>query len=314
MSEWLIPVILMTTLGIILLFYFAPSYTPRLNMIAGPFDLSKTTTVVNATDAAPLLNPDFSFQAFLYLNPLMRTGTHVECGTDQNKPSCSDGVFQPCICKTSGDCGTCAHSGYYSVVNLYGIATLEIMPVPDASRQGAVAAQLIIKTEMMTDGAMAQHKYYIETIPLPAMTVQKWTMVTISKEGRRFDIYYNKELIASKKTMYMPISNKIDSNLTGIVSGSSGLIGQMASVTLNPSRTTILDVEKAYSTRADTRGAPYLNGITLSTPVSPTPTLDGIMPTFAYSFGFKLPTFSFCLSGDCGAPAVKPGEWTNTYG
>ena len=39
-----------------------------------------------------------------------------------------------------------------------------------------------------------------ETIPLPELPFQKWTMITIAREGRRFDIYYNGKIVTSKRT------------------------------------------------------------------------------------------------------------------
>ena len=326
MGDWLIPAAIIITVVIISVLYFYPSYTAKLDvLVTGPFDLSAEKTLVQASDSKALLAPEFTFQAFVYVNPIMKTGEHVKCGTDQNQPSCADGAFQPCLCDPSG-CISCLDRGYNSLINLFGIATLEIMPVPDASRQGAIASQLYIKTEMVEAAppATPRHHYYIETISLPAITAQKWTMITIARDGRQFYIYYNDVLVKTQKTMYMPISELTQTNLTGVVSGSKGLIGTVANVKIYSKRRTVTDVEADYKTRADTRGAPYLNSkstvTTLTTPSLSMPSMDGILPDVEVDWSFmdmfNLPKLSLCLTGNCKAPAITSKSnkiWVSSY-
>jgi hypothetical protein len=303
MTDWIIPGMVVIAVIIVVVLYFSPSYAKRVSVAAaGPFDLSKSNVVMPISDSKLLLDPSqSSFQAFVYLNPLMRTGAHVQCGTAQNQPSCADGVFQPCVCN-GADCVPCVHTGFYPVINLLGMAVLEVMPVPDAGRQGQLTAQLSIKTADAPNG-----KFYIETIPLPEITFQKWTMITIARDARQFSVYYNNTIAISKKTMFMPISDIITSNGAGILSGAPGLGGQLSNVNIFPKRLTILDVEASYTANADTRGTPYLSG---SVPA----TLSGqntINPTYASSMtswlpSFKWPSFSLCVNGNCNGPAVTP--------
>jgi hypothetical protein len=203
-------------------------------------------------------------------------------------------------------------------MDLLGVATLEVMPVPDAGRQGAMATHLYVKTEMMeSSGVAPRHNYYIETIQLPPTPIQKWVMITIARDGRQFDIYYNDALVKSQKTMFMPISNSTQTNLSGILSGSKGLVGQMANITVHPKRLTVLDVEKDYISLADTRGSPYLDSKGASTLADMAGySLDGIMPGYGYRFNFTMPKLSFCLWGNCGTPAVTPPSnkiWVTNY-
>lgn len=316
---WWIPVVLVIVLAVVLIMYFSPNYFTKVNVTAsGPFDLSSRKVAVSFADSKILTEPTFTAQAFIYLNPIMKTGSHVDCGTNPRQPSCSDGSFQPCLCGDLSGCRPCLNRGYYNIMDLLGIATLEVMPVPDAGRQGAMATHLYVKTEMQDlSGAMQRHQYYIETIPLPATPVQKWLMVTIVREGRQFDIYYNDKLVKSQKTMFMPIWNPTQTNLTGIVSGSTGLIGQMANITVRPTRNTIIDIERDYKTLADTRGAPYLNSSGAKTLSEMNmPDVNGILPDYAYRLNFHLPKFSFCLTGDCKLPTVTPASnkiWVSNY-
>jgi hypothetical protein len=305
-------------LVIVLVMYFSPSYVKTVQVTeSGPFDLSSPKTAVAFSNAKALLEPQFTAQAFVYLNPMMKTGSHVDCGTDPTKPSCQDGSFQPCLCDMTG-CDKCLNRGYFTIIDLMGMAVLEVMPVPDASRQGAMATHLYVKTEMMnTSGPGPARNYYIETIQLPPTPVQKWVMITIARDGRQFDIYYDNALVKSQKTMFMPISTITQTNLTGILSGSKGLMGHIANITVYSNRLTVLDVENKYKTLADTRGSPYLDSKGAATLSSMDGYgMDGVQPSYGYRFNFKMPTFDFCFLGNCKAPAVTPASnkiWVSNY-
>ena len=316
---WWVPVALVIMLGIVLIMYFSPSFFKKKTFTAsGPFNLSSPQTAIPFESSKLLLEPQFTAQAFVYLNPIMKTGSHVNCGIDPKQPSCLDGSFQPCLCNDLSGCGSCLNRGYFRIIDLMGIATLEVMPVPDASRQGAMATHLYVKTEMMnTSGVAPRHHYYIETIQLPPTPVQKWVMITIVREGRQFDIYYNDALVKSQKTMFMPISNSTQTNLSGVLSGSTGLNGHMANIILHPNRLTIFDVERDYKTLADTRGSPYLDSAGAATLSSMEQhAVDGIIPEYGFRVNLSFPKISFCLSGNCKAPAVLPPSnaiWASNY-
>jgi hypothetical protein len=321
-------ILLFVTFAVVLVFYFSPSYQKKITVTAmGPFGLDQENTVASIQDAAPLLGPSEStFQAFIYLNPMMRTGNLASCGTEPNQPSCADGTFAPCPCDPrTGDCTPCSHAGYLPVFNLCGVAVLEILPVPDASRQGKAMAQLLVRTETtsVTTGVTASQKY-VETLPLPPIEVQKWTMVTVAREARRFDVYYNDKLVLSQKTMNMPISSTVNSNLRGVVSGSSGLVGQLANATVFNYRLAIQDVIGKYQELADTRGRPYIYGSAPQTLASGQITLSsalGLMPDFSkpllpewwYSSSWSLCPASGCFT----APVLRPSnplyDWTSNY-
>lgn len=318
MDSW-VPVTLIIVLVIVLVMYFSPSYVKGAKVTeSGPFDLSSRKTAVTFSDAKAILEPQFTAQAFVYLNPMMKTGSHVDCGTDPTKPSCQDGSFQPCLCDDLSGCDKCLNRGYFTIIDLLGIATLEVMPVPDASRQGAMATHLYVRTEMMNTSAIRPaRQQYIETIQLPPTPVQKWVMITIARDGRQFDIYYDNALVKSQKTMFMPISRTTQTNLTGILSGSKGLMGQIANITVYSNRLTVLDVENHYRSLADTRGSPYLDSKGATTLSSMDGYgMDGVQPSYGYRFNFKMPTLDFCFLGNCKAPAVTPASnkiWVSNY-
>jgi len=308
---------LFVLLTVVILFYVAPKFATTVSSSAqGPYSLASKSAIIDESTAKRFYSDmEGTFSAFIYLSPMNRTGSHSVCGTNPNQASCADGTFAPCPCDAaSGDCATCTHAGYNSVFNISGVAGLEVLIAPDASRQGKSMTQLVVKTEgagLSTSSSSSQK--YIETLTLPPIPLQKWMMVTIAREGRRFDVYYNDVLVMSHKTMYMPVSNISNSNFSGITSGSSGLVGQLALANMYDTRMNMQKVTAAYAAATDTRGRPYINATT-----SLTSDPSGLNPGF-HSSGVNLSSMSMCPSGGCfSAPAVKPAsplyDWSSPYG
>ena len=309
-----------------LIFYFSPSYAPKILVTsAGPFHLKSTSTVVSQKETSPYYTGSSgSFSAFIYLSPMNRTGSYAACGTNPNQASCTNGTFAPCPCNAAtNDCSVCAHTGYNSVFNISGIVGLEVLNAPDASRQGKAMSQLILKTEgaSLSAGSTTSQKY-IETLTLPPIPLQKWTMVTVARDGRRFDVYYNDTIVLSQKTMYMPISDPSNSNVSGTTSGSNGLVGQLALANVYNYRLASQDVVAKYAEYADTRGRPYLSTATGYSsnslvdvaglnPISiPSLTLASFIPAAS--------SLSLCPSGGClTPPTVRPAsplyDWSSSY-
>jgi len=197
--------------------------------------------------------------------------------------------------------------------------SLETLNAPDASRQGKAMAQLILKTEgaSLSSGSTNSQKY-IETLTLPPIPLQKWTMVTVAREGRRFDVYYNDTIVLSQKAMFMPISNMSNSNFSGITSGSSGLVGQLALANVYNYRLSSQNVVAKYKEFADTRGRPYVNST--ANPVA-LADVAGLNPSFlsGLTLGSFLPSsFNICPAGGCFTPpAIRPAsplyDWSSSY-
>ena len=313
-------------LVVTLVFYFSPSYAPKILVAAqGPFSLGSQTTIITDQESKPYYSDsNGSFSSFVYLSPMNRTGAYATCGTNPNQASCADGVFAPCPCDAvAGDCSVCSHAGYNPVFSIAGIVTLEVLNAPDASRQGKAMAQLIVKSEgaPLAAGASASQKY-IETLTLPPIPLQKWTMISVAREGRRFDVYYDDRIVLSQKTMYMPVSNISNSNFKGITSGSNGLVGHIALANVYNYRLSSQNVNALYKEYADTRGRPYV----AATKVNPAGTSDvaGLNPEFTSgmtlgSFIPNVSSFNLCPPEGCfSAPAIKPAsplyDWSTQYG
>lgn len=96
-----------------------------------------------------------------------------------------------------------------------------------------------------------------ETIPLPDIPFQKWTYVSIAREGRRFDVYYNGKIVASKRTQ-----NIVDlrSGFGPITAGSPQLTGKIAFVETTSKKLNQSDVESSFKAKSDTLGQPIVSG------------------------------------------------------
>ena len=105
----------------------------------------------------------------------------------------------------------------------------------------------------------------------------------------------------------------------GIISGSTGLAGQLAVANLYNYRMSSKDVSANYSKYADTRGRPYLN--TVGNPLGLADTA-GVTPSYAStistSLSSYLPSMSLCPTGGCFNPPVVQAamplyDWSTPY-
>lgn len=187
--------------------------------------------------------------------------------------------------------GQCSkHAGFSKLLNFENSLWIELLQVPDASRPGLPKTQFCVRTTQIEGSQQAQ---YIETFPLPAFPLQKWVMLTLVREGSRFDIYYNDVLQASVRTAYVPAISSVNGSV-----GSPLLRGTVEYPLVAARAFTGYEVLADYKAHTDTRGKP----------LSPYFTRGGL-GTFS---------FSLCPSGNCfHGPTMKPAnpllEWTTPY-
>jgi len=272
--------------GFIYIMFFSTAPTAAPVLKRGPFSLKGGIEVIGVSDLGSSPN-DFltageaAFQCFVYLDGNVRTGNASDCGTDPSLPSCGTGTYQECPCGTDISCLQCVHPGYKNLLNIYDTFRLEILNFPDASRQNSVSAQIVVKT------SPSDTTYAVETFPLPPLPEQKWTMITISKQGRQIFVYYNSTLVLSKKALHT-FSVTPPASQTPVHAGDMTLSGTVAMATFLPSHQAIPDVVSRYQQSVDTRG----NLNTLQ--VVPTSSSYTINDTSASSILSK-----FCLDGSC---------------
>ena len=242
-------VVVIIFISVTIFVLFKPKQALQSISVNGPFDLSKSQSIIpmSLDNNGFLKGGGGTFQCFVYMDSLARTGEVNTCGIQPNQPSCASGLYGECPCSNMNDCGNCDHPGYREIFSLYGVYRLEVMNVPDAGRQNAVSTQLIVRT---TDSTTA----YIETISLPPLPAQKWTMISVTRSGRQISVYYDDGIVSSSKLLNLPV----ETNAGGYISrsGAPGLSGTIGLIYLTEEVMTTTAIGSKYTYMTDTRGAP----------------------------------------------------------
>jgi hypothetical protein len=240
----------------------------KVDVSKGPFSLQKRPEVAKSEVTRQLVNSTNTgtIQAFVYPLQAQKTGTVTLCSptgtSNPGEPDCSTGEYNLCKC-VGADCSKCTHSGYVNVINISNVIRVELLAAPDAGRPNAASAQLVVRTVGMStpEGQQGEslpkvQTVFEETIPLPEIPFQKWTFLTIAREGRRFDIYYNGKIVMSKRTQ-----NVMDTRAAfgPITAGDPNLIGKIAFVQTFPQKLTQTEVMSNYKANSDTTGQPTLS-------------------------------------------------------
>jgi hypothetical protein len=282
-------IFLVVFLGIV---YIIINYMNAKPTYQGPsalYDLSKANQIVLNNSDLPWNGKPCSLRFAIYISKAPRTLTKVNCITINPStdtvafgPSCDDYSFSTCKC-ASIDCSRCStenKSGYMSQLLSIG-NSLQLWTSGYTSENDKPYVPALLKVKTGTD----LNQYYMESISLPAIPLQRWTVITIVKEGRRFDVYYGAVSVASKICDHVPIPPSTDTAWRAGNSGWRGQIGLFAGIQKTQ---TTEDVEKDVTTLVDSRGVPfYLNSIDL--------------------FSIAMPTLPECIFGNCNTlPAVKP--------
>jgi hypothetical protein len=112
--------------------------------------------------------------------------------------------------------------------------------------------QNIVKLQVSTKNTVTNSRQ-IEVIDLPYLPRQKWTHLTILREGRRFDILYNGKIVASKRLLYVPIYISAP-----LIIGNKRLTGKFVNGFLSGTRLSINDIKYEMESTSNTRGEPYM--------------------------------------------------------
>lgn len=131
-------------------------------------------------------------------------------------------------------------NGFTPIIQVENNWYLEVAPSPTGSTDST--AQLRIKTN---DGGQIQQ----EIIELPPIPKQKWMFITVLRDGRRFDVIYNNQIVASQILEFYPVV--ISSPLS---IGNTGLSGSVIHVMINGNRLSPTDCERERVSRVDTNG------------------------------------------------------------
>ena len=258
------------------------------------YDLSTSSISAVANKDLPWnMKTPSSLRFAVLITTAPKTVVDVDCSINDTtidatslQQSCNEYIFTRCVCTSINDCTNCqmGKTNLTPLLSLGSFVRLYASGYTSQSDKPLVSTLLTIKTA-------GNSKYYIESIPLPAIPLQKWTVITIVQEGRRIDVYYGEKYVASTYLTYPPVpAPGSDSWVVGGMNGWTGKIG-LFSTKLIPQSSH--DVSTDVSQLVDTTGMPY--------------SLDNI----DFSFNLNLPS---CIFGTCtGLPAIKPPNPFSVY-
>lgn len=303
-------IIILIIVFIVLYFIQLPSTGVNIEK-KGPYDLHESKRLYINNNSFQT-NTSVSLQGFFYLDTLQKTGIVRNC-SPTDTTGCADldtGRFNICDCSGT-DCSRCNHSEYVKLISINGdLCVLEVLSSPDAGRQNKAYTQLTVKTKSPTQ----ENSISVETFILPPFPFQKWIMITINREGRRFDIYYNDTLVLSKLASSPLYTGVLNSD---IIVGNEKLNGSYGFFTLYSSLQSALNISKQYKSFISTRESPLFDRapptIDWKTVSVGTISLDSLSsPTVS------LPSIGLCLGSDCinnaTTPPAKPFyEWKSSY-
>lgn len=265
-------------------------YMKRSSQSTTMYDVSAARTQVVPHASLPWdMKTPSSLRFAVYIKTSPKTVSNIECkkevDTTTLSQSCNDYSFTSCTCNSMNDCTNCRVDSYLSpLLSLGKCVNLLVSGHVAQSDKPYVSTLLAIKTASRTSS-------HIETISLPAIPLQKWTVVTLVQEGRRIDVFYGANSVASKYLKYTPIpAYASDSWMAGGMSGWVGQIG-LFSTTLRPASSA--DVANDVAQLVDTTGLPYLQN------------------EMDFSFDLQLPS---CLFGTCTSlPSIRPPNQFSVY-
>ena len=179
----------------------------------------------------------------------------------------------------AGDRTVVHNNEYVPLIQVENNWSLEIAQVPKKD----TSARLKVKT---SNGGVSNTEY----VELPAVPKQKWVFIAILREGRRFDVIYNNQIVASKHLMNYPV---VISSALSI--GNEKLDGNVIHVIVNNRRMTPNEIERQRQVYVDTN-----NGILEN---------NYIFPSFP-----TLKLFGMCPSGlSCNTITQPPSNVMNTW-
>jgi len=252
------------------------------------YDLSVANQVVLPNSIAPWTAHPCSIRFAIFINSAPRTVAKVDCvefpitgQATSLAPSCADYSFKTCACSTPA-CTNCIltspSTGYMTKLLFIG-DSLELWASGYTSQNDKPYVPALLKIRTSSDPST----FYMESISLPAIPLRKWTVLTIVKEGRRFDVYYGAKSVASKLCDYVPVPPSMGSQW---YSGDPRWKGSIGLFAATQTVQTTDDVEKDVSSIVNSRGIPYY------------------LEQFNFNVDFSIPE---CMFGNCNTlPTIKP--------
>lgn len=247
------------------------------------YNLSGAETTVLPAKFCPWDGRPTHLRFAIYVEAAPKTIAKVDCidtatPLTQFGPSCTDYSFKTCKCVGASCTGCVVSSPYLSkVLHIGDVFELWASGYTSSNDKPLVPALLKIKT------AQDSNNFFVESLSLPAIPLQRWTVVTIVKEGRRIDVYYGQKNVASKLCDNLPLS---PSGSDWRACGMNGWKGKIGLFTGGSKAKTQDDVNADVEALVNTRGIPFY------------------LEQINFSFDLSMPE---CMFGGCNnLPVVKP--------
>lgn len=258
------------------------------------YSLSKQNEVLSNTDL-PWGTGPCALRFGIFVEQAPRTVAKVDCiqvsptsPVTSFAPSCSDYTYPACECDRN-NCSRCFlldnNSNFLSKLVWNG-DNIELWASGYTSQNDKPYVPVLLKIKTAKDST----QYFMESVSLPAIPLQRWTIVTIVKEGRRFDVYYGQKQVTSKILQYVPATSQYRQSW---YAGNSRWKGQIGFFNGVSSTWTSDNVKEDVSSLVDTTGVPlYLSQSAFSIPST-----DASNDSTS------------CLFGNCNPmPTVKPNN------
>lgn len=240
-----------------IIFLLLNTYLYKADYVSKGFDISKENTCLK-------MNPDSGFgiwrsnvpctiRFFVFVSGLGRgMDAGFDCTATPNMPGCAQTTTAiPCLSDCSSEQTPLTQSYLKSVFRL-STGEVEFFTASPSNSSSTGGYLKVITQKRLTDSTTKQ---YLEGILLPAIPQQKWTMITITKDGKRLSVFYDKERVASRVLNFLPIDASPSNYYTcGILTGDG--IGSIGYVNWYSKIYSLSDVKADYEALTNSRGVP----------------------------------------------------------
>jgi hypothetical protein len=177
-----------------IVFLLLNTYLYKADYVSKALDIGKENSCLkmNAANGFGIWrsNTPCTLRFFVFVAAVGRgLDTGFDCVATPNAPGCSQTtVAVSCLTDCTSESNSISRSFLKSIFRL-STGELELFTSSPTS-QASTGAYLKVITQRREESTTKQ---YLEGVVLPAIPQQKWTMITITKDGKRISVFYDTE-------------------------------------------------------------------------------------------------------------------------